>query len=1115
MTDAWTLNPMSEPAIVELALRCYPVLVEPKERTARRRRRSLKPPQFVLVLDTETVPDDRQALTFGSYRGYQRCADASDAYTYDCIEEGLFYADNAPLGAIERLRRYARTHAADTSVNGRADLPVRSQREFIEEFFYFANRARAHVGGFNLPFDLSRLSYDATETRKGIKGGFSLVLGLHRDPTTGGLYESRYRPRITIKTINAKASLKQFTRVEDELARIPDDSTTGLPERDYYFRGNFLELRTVAFTLTDRGHTLDSACKAFNVERKGDPGRHLGWDFDDAYIDYNRRDTRITGELLFAMLREYAHHPIGVAPTELYSPASIGKGYLDAMRLTPLLDRWPSFPKDELGFAMSTFYGGRTSARIRRFLVPVRYCDFLSMYPTVNALLRTWDLLTAADYAIVDVTDRARTLLESLTLDRLFDSATWPQLGFFAQVVPQGDVLPVRTKWEPGDARQIGINPLTAGDLLWYAGPDLAASVLLAGKVPHIERAFAIDPARDANGAIVQLKGLRTVRLLGSIPVDPRHDNFFLKVIEERQRARNDSTLTDAARERFDKGLKVIANASSYGILAQMDPVDLKERESKLVDVYGALGSFRTRTTKPEKPGDYFFPPIAALITAGARCMLAMLERCVTDRGGTYAMEDTDSMAIVATPEGGLVPCPGGPHPWTRSASARYRGPKLRGTKDAVRALSFAEVDAIVAQFTALNLYDRSVVPDSILKVEKINVDELGRSRQVWCYAISSKRYALFTLDERGEPHVARDAKSEAHCSEHGLGHLLNPTDVDSDDRGWIVQTWETIAREHLGLPVAEPPWLDRPALTRLSVSTPYLWRPFARAENGRPYPERIKPFNFLLAAHVAPLGFPTGVDPARFLLVAPYELDPTRWPRLTWTDVHSGHPFGVTTDPEQRLYHPERALVQTYRATLAAFRLHPEPKSLRADGQPCDELHRDCAGLLRRRPALVPDGAIEHVSKEMNELDDVLAGVVHDEDRIVTRYVDPRRATFDRFRVLLRAIPKSELVERTGLSARTIEMVRRGRTLPHPDNQDEFLRAVIEHFSERPAPTFETIERLDRNAIDGEVRELARRIREESAAPIDSQEARGRAREEVARGYNERLRAALALLGI
>ena len=63
-----------------------------------------------------------------------------------------------------------------------------------------------------------------------------------------------------------------------------------------------------------------------------------------------------------------------------------------------------------------------------------------------------------------------------------------------------------------------------------------------------------------------------------------------------------------------------------------------------------------------ELPGPWYFPPVSALITAGGRLLLAMLERMVTDAGGTYLMCDTDSMAIVASEHGGLVPCNGGPH---------------------------------------------------------------------------------------------------------------------------------------------------------------------------------------------------------------------------------------------------------------------------------------------------------------------------------------------------------------------------------------------------------------------------------------------------------------------
>jgi hypothetical protein len=69
---------------------------------------------------------------------------------------------------------------------------------------------------------------------------------------------------------------------------------------------------------------------------------------------------------------------------------------------------------------------------------------------------------------------------------------------------------------------------------------------------------------------------------------------------------------------------------------------------------------FQRSVQHPDKRGEYCFPPLASLITGAARLMLALLEHSVTALGGTYAMEDTDSMAIVSTQFGAIVPCPGG-----------------------------------------------------------------------------------------------------------------------------------------------------------------------------------------------------------------------------------------------------------------------------------------------------------------------------------------------------------------------------------------------------------------------------------------------------------------------
>src|SRR6516225_10055674 len=110
--------------------------------------------------------------------------------------------------------------------------------------------------------------------------------------------------------------------------------------------------------------------------------------------------------------------------------------------------------------------------------------------------------------------------------------------------------------------------------------------------------------------------------------------------------------------------------------------------------VMGSIRSLICKVAHPEAPGEYCFPPMAALITGGARLMLALLEKSVSDFGGTYAMEDTDSMAIVATEHGGLVPCPGGDR-------------RTGDVRPAIKALSWKQVAQIRKKFEALNPYDR------------------------------------------------------------------------------------------------------------------------------------------------------------------------------------------------------------------------------------------------------------------------------------------------------------------------------------------------------------------------------------------------------------------------
>ena len=73
------------------------------------------------------------------------------------------------------------------------------------------------------------------------------------------------------------------------------------------------------------------------------------------------------------------------------------------------------------------------------------YVDFVSQYPTVNALLGLWDVLTAKELQVCGATRQVRSFLRSRTFDCLFDPRSWRKLNFFSLVRPEGDILPVRT----------------------------------------------------------------------------------------------------------------------------------------------------------------------------------------------------------------------------------------------------------------------------------------------------------------------------------------------------------------------------------------------------------------------------------------------------------------------------------------------------------------------------------------------------------------------------------------------------------------------------------------------------------------------------------------------
>ncbi len=983
--------------ILPIAVRAY---TPPKEKPKPHRTQPGPSPDApVLVFDTESRTDPDQRLTFGCWRVL---------VGGETVDEGLFHAEDLPEEDLATLRSYTETRRADDGKSGKLRLLPR--REFLEDVLWKVGyQARGLVVGFNLPFDLARLAVGWGEARGSFYGGgFSLVLWDYEHH--GAWLEDKYRPRLEVKTIDSKRSLMGVgkRRSPDPADLVPEGSADGTPNPTYAFSGHLLDLRTLAFALTNEAHSLASACRAFGVEHAKLEVEEHGV-VTPAYIDYARRDVLATSELLDKLLEEHRRHPIALPPTKAFSPASIGKAYLAALGLTPPLERWPGFPNEVLGYAMAAYYGGRAECRIRKVPVPVVYLDFLSMYPTVNALMGLWDLLTAETLDAVDATEEVRSFLASVTLDACFRPETWRQLSVLVQVALDGDVLPVRARYGGGQAWQIGVNILAGGSPSWYTLADCVASTLLTGRTPTVLQAWRLEPSgRQA--------GMRPVAIREQVPVDPG-DDLFRRVIELRKSLPED--LPQEERVRLDRFLKVLANATSYGVFAEMNRQDDGTQRRTRLEVFGVDGvPFRAEVAGPEEPGAWCFPPLAAFVAGAARLMLALLERSVADLGGTYAMCDTDSMAIVATERGGVVPCPGGPH-------------KLR-RKEAIRALSWDQVEAIRQRFAALSPYDPDKIPGSILKLEDVNLGERGQPRQLWCYAISAKRYALYSLDGHGELVLVK-------WSEHGLGHLLNPTDPEREDRDWIRQAWQGIVGEALGLPVVEPVWLDHPALSRLTISGPELLKPFAELDAGKPYAGQVKPFNFLLVAHVRAFGHPEGVDPQRFQLVAPFERDPAKWLNLPWVDRSSGTRYPIATGESGDGEGVAR--VKTYRDVLREFRGHPEAKSAGPDGRTCG---RGTAGLLRRRQVRSVPELLAYVGKESNRLEEVEAGLGHDPEEVYTQYPDPRR---DPWRALvqpvLKDIPAKRLAEETGLAMSTIKAARNGHTVPHERNREALARAA------------------------------------------------------------------------
>ena len=800
-------TPIIPPAaeLLPIALRAY--ACRPNKRFSDTDGKVAKPPlpasKWVLVFDCETTIDAAQTLRFGTYQLRKNGR---------LIESGIFYnPDGVTPEELLVLQHHAHVHG----------LTLRMIRDFVDEvFFDKAYQFRATIIGFNLPFDISRLAltHSTAKVRNNIeaptmRGGFTFRLS-----------DNKYWPHIRIKHLSRKAALISFAATKARR------DTRGMRRRGIDVgirRGHFIDVATIANALLARSFSLSSLSQFLKIQNPKLEFDDFSGPITDDMVRYAVRDVQATWECYVELRRRFDALKLNRTPLEkIYSEAGIGKAYIKQMGIRPWRECQPDFPPELIGKIMGAYFGGRSEVRTRREVCQVMLCDFLSMYPTVCTLMGLWRFVIAENMTWRDTTGETRNLLADIDLATLQAQPSWGELATLVRVEPDADIFPVRAKYEPTGPATIGANYLTSDQPLWFTLADCIASKLHTGKVPRIVEAITFTP-----GAVQQ--GLTPIDIAGNpdYRVDPVQADFFKWVIELRKAVQQQmKSATGDEWERLDTdqhAFKICANSTSYGIWVETNVDAPPERRS--VTVHNGTGEpFEFDTDKVEHPGKYFHPLLATLITGAARLMLAITERLVIDQGLDWAFCDTDSMAI-ARPDGMAD------HDFTE------------------------RVQRIVDWFAHLNPYSFG---GSILKIEDVNAGlASGSPEPLYCFAISTKRYALFNLAANGTPIMRK-------VSAHGLGHLRDPYGEDNPPPGfptphksvlkdgtrrWHCDLWHQIVTTALeGHPdqvrLDYHPALCQLAVSRYAATSPMLLAWFNGYNAGKAYCDQVKPFNFLLS---------------------------------------------------------------------------------------------------------------------------------------------------------------------------------------------------------------------------------------------------------------------------
>ena len=338
-------------------------------------------------------------------------------------------------------------------------------------------------------------------------------------------------------------------------------------------------------------------------------------------------DVQATYWLSAAELRDYGALNVTKPAERVYSTASLAKSYQQDFSFPTTKERAFHLAVPELGhsaadvsgFAMTTYFGGRSEVRYRSATAEVIHLDFKSDYVAGTDLMGFQRFALAKEIVARDCTQELQSWMSERTSARVVEDlrqpATWKSLCVLVQVKPMNATLPVRSNW--GGAFNIGQQVVYSTIPLWWTVADVLAAYIRDGIAPEILQAIEIAPS----AAKVSTNPLT---IAGRV-VDPRAVNIWTEFINLRRQIKrqmkaalsagnaDEATRLDAQQH----ALKEAALAGTYGILEELNE-KVYQGQALTLDVY-ALGHARRFGNIVEEPGSYFAGALGAFIPAGGQ----------------------------------------------------------------------------------------------------------------------------------------------------------------------------------------------------------------------------------------------------------------------------------------------------------------------------------------------------------------------------------------------------------------------------------------------------------------------------------------------------------------